>query len=122
MSRTKRQMQRLLDRYTDLQTDFEDWLEKNINNSRDVRVDERDGVKITKIGVVEITFRKPFLISRHFIVNKLVFDTADGRGFCVDGGVLRDITERIPLSRLTLKEQNALVRELDARGYFDDEK
>jgi len=121
MSRTKRQMQRLLDRYTNLQLDFDDWLKRNINHSRDVRVDERDGVKTAKIGVVEIAFKRPFLISRHFVVDKLVFD-ADEREFCIRGGVLREVTETIPLSRLTLKEQNALVRELDARGYFDDDK
>ena len=143
-------MQRLLDRYMDLQIDFDDWLRKNINHSRDVRVDERDGVKVAKTGVVEIRFKRPFLISRHFVVNKLVFDASDEKEFCVEGGVVFDIVEKIPLSCLTLKEKNALVRELDAvvfdivekiplscltlkeknalvreldaRGYFDDEK
>ena len=97
MSRTKRQMQRLLDRYTNLQLDFDDWMKKNINPKRDVRADERDGTKVAKIGVGR---QEPY----------------------VEGGVLRDITERVPLSYLTLKEQNALIRELDERGYFDDDK
>ena len=119
MSRTKRQMQRLLDRYTNLQLDFDDWMKKNINPRRDVRADERDGMKVAKVGVVEIRFKRPFLISRHFVVSTLT--VGDGRQEpYVEGGVLRDITERIPLSYLTLKEQNALIRELDERGYFDE--
>lgn len=129
MSRTKRQMQRLLDRYTDLQNDFEDWLRKNINRSRCVRDDERSGQMFDKLGVMEIRFKRPFKISRHFVVNKLamgdgtkVFSVDGDREPYVEGGVLRDITETIPLSHLTLKEQNALVRELDERGYFDDDR
>ena len=129
MNRTKRQMQRLWDRYTDLQNDFEDWLKKNINRSRCVRADELNGKMFDKLGVMEIRFKRPFKISRHFVVNKLamgdgtkVFSVDGNREPYVEGGVLRDITERIPLSHLTLKEQNALTRELNQRGYFDDKK
>lgn len=119
MSRTERQMHKLLDRYTILQLDYEEWLKKNINPSRDVRDGEWSNKDISKIGVTDITFKRPFKLGRSFVVNRMFYHNTWNK-WVLEGGVLRDVTEYVPLDHLDLKEQNALIYELKDRGYFDD--
>ena len=119
MSRTKRQMQKLLDRYTVLQLDYEEWLRKEINFRRDVRDGEWSDKQVGKIGVTSITFKHPFKIGGKFVVSRMYYCEAD-KAWVLEGGILRDTDHYLRIGYdLTLKDMNALIRELDDRGYFD---
>lgn len=117
MSRATRKMQKLLDRYTDLQLDYEDFLKKEINFGRDVREGEWSDKQLGN-GVTGITFKRPFGLGRHFVVSRMFYHDT-WKKWALEGGVLRGVTEYVPIDHLNLKEMNALIYELKDRGYFD---
>ncbi len=119
MSRVTRKMQKLLDRYTDLQLDYEDFLKKEINFGRDVREGEWSDRQLGKAGVTGITFKRPFKIGGKFVVARMYYSEAD-KAWVLERGVLRDTNHYLRIGYdLTLKDMNALIYELKDRGYFD---
>lgn len=118
MNKTEKSKKSLFDRYNKLLHDFDEWLQANVNTNRNVRKYERIEKGEPDPETMSIKFERPFPIGRHFVVNRLSYSHKYCE-FMVVGGVLRDITEYVPLSSLNLGEKVDLVVNLADRGYFD---
>lgn len=117
MNKTEKQKKILLDRYEKLVHDFDKWLQANVNTNRNVIKGERIEEGEPDPETMSIRFERPFLVGRHFVVNRLSYSHKYCE-FMVVGGVIRDITEYVPLSSLNLAEKVDLAVNLADRGYF----
>lgn len=101
--RIDRKIQKLIDKVTYLDIDFDDFLKKYVTPKL-----------ITEEGK-ELSFKlkKSHQIGRYFVCTGI-------EGSCVVGEVLRDWPLYIPFSRLSIWEKERLIYVLKEEGFFDE--
>lgn len=94
-----RKIQKLIDRATNLDVDFDDFLKEYVTP----KLIAKDAFK----------FRTPHQIGRYFVCTGL-------SGSYAIGEVLRDRATYIPFSKMSIWEKERLIKVLQEEGFFDE--